>query len=73
MSKDLGDPRPYVYYDSDICVVSPLGKSICGQDRQNRLGCVEELLQLTVSSAMMTDLNQPHGSKRVENIIIRKP
>ena len=44
MSKDLSDPRCYVYYDSDIGVVSPLGgKGICGQDRQNSLGCVEEL------------------------------
>ena len=73
MPKDLNDPGSYVYYDGDICVVSPLGKGICSQDRQNRLGCVEELQQLTVSSVMMRNLNQPHSSKRVENIVIRKP
>ena len=26
-----------------------------------------------VSSEMMKDLNQPHGSKRVKEIVVRKP
>lgn len=56
MPSDLNNPRYYVYYESGHYVVSPLGKGICGQDRQNRLGCVEELWQLMMRSTMTANL-----------------